>query len=551
VLLIDDPVNPDNQNDRIVLENTKNLMQVLNQEFLELAAPYKNEYALFMERVSKGLIVLQDEKLRLSQLYAQAARWFKEQETLHLVVDHTDQVFVELTYRKRSKLLRRQSVEIRYAGVTQEMIARAYHHLSTLFSANLSFFERKQYQNLSHAPNKAMNVNSYLGLMGKTFNESFSKDGLILEECAEGDFSFANADYIAMLDADSVLSYDYAKKLIYEMKQKPKLAVIQTPPTAFPNPTSRVEEIAGATMDIQYYSQQGYTQFNATYWVGANAIARKTALDEIVEKDVERGYPILRYIQDRTVIEDTESSIDLVQKGWTLCNYPERLSYSSTPPDFGSLLIQRRRWANGGIIIIPKLIRYFFKRPFTLKKAGESIVRFGYLSSVAMWILGVCLFSIFPLENSLMLTWFLVTLVPYLIAYARDLKITGFKYSDVWRVMALNTVLIPVNAAGVMKSIQQAVTGRQIPFCRTPKVQGHTGVPRFYVAVELLMCVLGGSSFVYHCVACQWSQVLMSGLFFIQMMYGIYCFLGIKNCMDDLKGIGWQLVSPALKEERV
>jgi cellulose synthase/poly-beta-1,6-N-acetylglucosamine synthase-like glycosyltransferase len=55
---------------------------------------------------------------------------------------------------------------------------------------------------------------------------------------------------------------------------------------------------------------------------------------------------VRRYIQDRTVIEDTESSVDLVAKGWELTNYPERLSYSATPPDFGALVIQRRRWAN-------------------------------------------------------------------------------------------------------------------------------------------------------------------------------------------------------------
>ena len=57
------------------------------------------------------------------------------------------------------------------------------------------------------------------------------------------------------------------------------------------------------------------------------------------------------------MIEDTESTIDLAAHGWTLHNYPERLAYSATPPDFGSLCIQRHRWANGGLLIIPKLVR--------------------------------------------------------------------------------------------------------------------------------------------------------------------------------------------------
>ena len=41
------------------------------------------------------------------------------------------------------------------------------------------------------------------------------------------------------------------------------------------------------------------------------------------------GFKIRRFIDDRTVIEDTESSINLRAKGWRLYNYPERLSYSA------------------------------------------------------------------------------------------------------------------------------------------------------------------------------------------------------------------------------
>ena len=74
----------------------------------------------------------------------------------------------------------------------------------------------------------------------------------------------------------------------------------------------------------------------------------QTADPDIVVTSIEQGYPVKRYIQDRTVIEDTESSVDLAGCGWQLYNYPERLTYSATPPDFGSLIIQRRRWANGG-----------------------------------------------------------------------------------------------------------------------------------------------------------------------------------------------------------
>lgn len=76
------------------------------------------------------------------------------------------------------------------------------------------------------------------------------------------------------------------------------------------------------------------------------------------------------YIQDRTVIEDTESSIDIGSAGWSLVNYPERLSYSATPPDFGSLVVQRRRWANGGLLILPKLWEQIRQRRFDRERAS-------------------------------------------------------------------------------------------------------------------------------------------------------------------------------------
>ena len=45
----------------------------------------------------------------------------------------------------------------------------------------------------------------------------------------------------------------------------------------------------------------------------------------------------------------------------------------------------------------------------------------------------------------------------------------GFQAStnDVFRVYALDLLLLPVNLAGVLKSLEQAVSGRKIPLGRT------------------------------------------------------------------------------------
>ena len=58
------------------------------------------------------------------------------------------------------------------------------------------------------------------------------------------------------------------------------------------------------------------TYYDATFWVGANAVIRKRALDDIAETSYVGGWEIRHYIQDRTVIEDTESTIDMGIHGW-------------------------------------------------------------------------------------------------------------------------------------------------------------------------------------------------------------------------------------------
>jgi cellulose synthase/poly-beta-1,6-N-acetylglucosamine synthase-like glycosyltransferase len=220
--------------------------------------------------------------------------------------------------------------------------------------------------------------------------------------------------------------------------------------------------------------------------VGANALLRTAALADIRTEGVERGFPVTRFIQDRTVIEDTESSVDLVCAGWKLENYPERLSFSATPADFGSLLIQRRRWANGGLIILPKLLRYLLRRPFSWAKSCEGFLRMNYLVSIAAVNTAVPLLLLYPFEQDFRGLWLPLTALPYFYLYGRDLVLTGYRWADLVRVYALNLLLIPVNLGGVLKSLQQGFTGQTIPFCRTPKVAGRTATPSLYVLAEYL-----------------------------------------------------------------
>jgi len=547
VLLIDDPPSPTNEADAAILHAARALP--LEIEAL-LAEPLKRcEAALeaFLERQMSPYGSAPLEYSTLAELCDEIGEWFEEQAYRYEIVDHADRFFVEATFRGPARECRDTARRLRRAAWDSNpqddadigSLRWVYGRLVSRFEADIVSFERKRYDNLSHAANKAMNLNSYIGLLGGRFREAVQGPALILERATTGrvDITIPTSEFLLVIDADSVVMPDYALRLIHLMRTpgNERLAITQTPYSAFPGAPGAVEQVAGATTDIQYLIHQGFTQFGGTYWVGANAIVRTAALADIATAERERGYTITRFIQDRTVIEDTESTVDLRARGWHLHNYPERLAYSETPPDFGSLLVQRRRWANGGLIILPKLLRYLAADGRWRRHCVGAAVMVHYLTSLAAINLGLLIVLAFSFEDSMRTAWLPLTAVPYYVLYARDLKLIGRRVRDVVRVYAMNLVLIPVNLAGIFNSVRQMVTGKKTPFGRTPKVQGRTRVPWIYlVATYGLLaqwCLLLMED-VMHERPLHGLLVLMNITLFV---YGIAVFIGLRRSVDDLR----------------
>src|SRR6202012_1165003 len=123
------------------------------------------------------------------------------------------------------------------------MFRRLLRRLVWTFRADLSSFERKRYVSLSHEPNKAMNLNSYLGLMGGTYREKRTVTGLALvpAPAAYCDVNIPDPDYVVTLDADSVLLPEYCLRLVHLMAQSEyrDVAIAQTPYSAFPGSATR------------------------------------------------------------------------------------------------------------------------------------------------------------------------------------------------------------------------------------------------------------------------------------------------------------------------
>lgn len=546
VLLIDDPPRSKTRADEYLLAGARALPGEVAALLCPKAKALRKEYHAFVTRNCNGSIESRYELRRLAALYEDVADWFETQVRVCDATDHETLFFREQVLRRPAEAHRHHAQRLldlqldSAAAVDADYLKQEYRRLASLFEVELSSFERKQYENLSHEPNKAMNLNSYISLMGNEWQPFRHGEHVYLQQQprGRGALCIAEPDYIITLDADSLLLHDYALRLVHEMEGPggERRAIVQTPYSAFPGASNALESIAGAQTDIQYIVHQGFTQHRATFWVGANALLRKRALDEIVNEVTERGHLVKKYIQDRTVIEDTESSIDLVQRGWELFNYPMRLAYSATPPDFGSLLIQRRRWANGGLIIFPKMARHVLSGPDRLRKLPEGFLRTHYLVSTAVTNLALLALILLSLNTDLVGPWLILAVGMYFAVYAQGLREAGYRRSDLFRVWALNLLLIPVNLAGASKSVQQVLTGKRSPFGRTPKVGHRTASPAWLplsLIALAIYCIASAAFDAYK--GGQALDVGFSALNGFILVYGITVFIGWSSAWEDVK----------------
>ena len=563
VLLIDDPPNPTEEHHRTLLEAARALPGQLEALLAYPAGAVRTSYDAFLGRIGVaeravparlddpgtgsdwlcGLTVDPGELDHLADTYDLAASWLSLQGEELPIIDHTDEFLREEVFQRLASEFSQIAQTLREGAsygreVDAARVAQLYERLVNVFDARLESFERKRYASLSSEPNKAMNLNSYIGLMGASYSvhRTLAGDVLAADDPEHATLHVPNPDYVLTLDADSTLLPEYCLRLVYLMEQEEHqhVAVAQTPYSAYPGASSRLERIAGATTDVQHIVHQGLANYRAGFWVGANAVIRKRALDSLEEISWEGGYPVKRYIRDRTAIEDTESSIDIVAKGWEIYNYPERLSYSATPPDFGALCIQRRRWADGGLLVVPKLWRHHKRAKEEGRQSfGELFLRMNYLASITWTTLALVVLLVFPFANELVSPWIAVLALPYFYAMSTDLKYSGYRRRDIFAIYGFNLILVMVNLAGTVSSIGQAVTGARATFARTPKIRKRTVTPLLFVVSPFALVALSAYTLVHDYAHHAMNSMLFAAINLVLAAYAIVAFIGVRNSIQD------------------
>jgi hypothetical protein len=145
-------------------------------------------------------------------------------------------------------------------------------------------------------------------------------------------------------------------------------------------------------------------------------------------------------------------------------------------------------------LILPSLLRLWLRRRKDVERPslGEFFLRTNYLASISWASLSLMLLLSYPFDGQLLSHFALVTALPYFWAMANDLHRTGYHRHDVFSVYAFNLLLLPVNLAGTIQSVMQAIGGHKIPFARTPKVKDRTIAPLPFVVLPLLLIAWSG-----------------------------------------------------------
>ena len=566
VLLVDDPPYPTGPEDQATLDASKAVSEQISHQLSKPFTEFNDALATFDLKTSGDIEVRMCPEilLNLSKHYDSAVSWFEIERRKMPINDHVDRFFAVDVLERIATDLWMTGNALRLAAVepdallTASRVRQLHLRLVNIFQAEISYFERKRFASLSHEPNKAMNLNSYISLMGGRFSRIPSARGPILEPTSDhaADLAIPDSDYLLTLDADSVLLPEYCLRLVYHMEQEgnKRIAVAQTPYISFPEPAAAIERIAGATTDIQHIVHQGMQRHEAAFWVGANAVIRKSALMELEERENEEGFEIKRYISDRTVIEDTESSVGLRRLGWKIYNYPERLSYSATPPDFGTLVVQRQRWANGGLIILPKLLSLFWKKDNSQQRREkdknqqrrqkdknqhqigvlELLLRLSYLASIAWTSLCLCILFFYPFADGLLSRTAIVIALPYFFAMTLDLRWLGYRKRDILAIYGFNLLLLPVNIVGTVESIVQMIGGHKLAFARTPKVADRTPAPLSLLWVVATFFVWSVWTLRNDVIDQDYLHMVFTVANLAMLSMGCISFIGISNFFSDI-----------------
>jgi len=238
VLLIDDNVIQESKERQIKLQSTIDLKKEIEELFQKPRDRFTLALDNFEKKYHQSKLMPLKEIKNLANDYSWAADWLENMAKKEEISDHVDQFFTNQVLGDLAEDLKLVAKALnvsvtKNAQLSKERVHQLYRRLNWIFKTEIEIFQRKKYASLSHEPNKAMNLNSYIGLMGGCYQEELTPDGPVLirtKNPAKSSLIIPDSDYILTLDADSILLKDYCLRLVYFLEQpnNSDVAVTQT-----------------------------------------------------------------------------------------------------------------------------------------------------------------------------------------------------------------------------------------------------------------------------------------------------------------------------------
>ncbi|RMH60927.1 MAG: cellulose synthase catalytic subunit (UDP-forming) [Zetaproteobacteria bacterium] len=301
-----------------------------------------------------------------------------------------------------------------------------------------------------------------------------------------------DGELIVIFDADHIPTSDFLKNTVGTLIADERKAFVQTPhfvinQDPFEKNLQASREMPNEAEMFYTMNLRGMDNWGAGFFCGSGAVMRRKALEEIGG------------ILTDTIVEDAETSIELVRRGWKTAYLHLPMLCGLNPESTEAYVHQRRRWATGMCQLL------WEKNPLFVP--GLNIAqRISYFNCILFWIFslsrivfiicpllaligGVTLFAAPPVE-------ILLYMVPYLIGLG---LVVNALYGRV-RWLFVSEIYETLSSMFLFKNIIKTILfPKHEPFIVTPKGERMEYdklsylAPRFYlvIALQFLAIVAG------------------------------------------------------------
>jgi len=299
-----------------------------------------------------------------------------------------------------------------------------------------------------------------------------------------------DGELVVIFDADHIPTADFLKNTVGTLVADERKAFVQTPHFVINQDPFEKNLKAGQKMPNEaemFYTMnlRGMDNWGAGFFCGSGAVIRRKALEEIGG------------IATDTIVEDAETSIELVRRGWKTAYLHLLMLCGLNAESTEAYVHQRQRWATGMCQLL------WEKNPLFVR--GLNIAqRVSYFNCILFWIFslsrivfivspllallgGVTLFAAPPIE-------ILLYMVPYLIGLG---LVVNMLYGRV-RWLFVSEIYETLSAMFLFKNIIKTILiPKHEPFIVTPKGERMEYdklsylAPRFYVVIALQFIAIG------------------------------------------------------------